>query len=272
MTMINETAFLGECPIIRPEGIYYGGRRVISLDPSLSSGLNGIGLGDVGDLLAYRQEWDPFIAAHIALWRNLNDLLEGLPDAKQCPAGIFTEAQIAPNANHEFCSSLALTRKRTWGKDPGGDILTQWNAWKDKSSADILAGASSMLKWHQDVVMRVGGDYAQELIALSKLWNVPLQLPDVPSFDLQQEIRARIEGAYISTKGVIQLIGYSAGELLGEVHDLVQATTQGLTETAKGIPKTIHWATIVLVGAAVLVGGALIVYYIPKKQIEPSRT
>lgn len=271
--LLNETAFLGECPIIRPEGIYYGGRKVIALDPSLNSGLSGIGLGDVGDLLAYRQEWDPFIAAHIALWRNLNDLLEGLPDAKQCPPGIFTKAQIPPNANHEFCSSLALTRQRTWGKDPGGDILTQWNAWKDKSSADILAGAPAMLKWHQDVVMRVGGDYTQELIDLSKLWGVSLQLPDVPSFDLQQEIRARIEGAYISTKGVIQLIGYSAGELLGEVHDLVQATAEGLTETAKGLPKTIHWAGIALTVTAVLVGGVLIVYYLPKKQqIEPSRT
>ena len=29
--MMNETVFLGECPVIRPEGIYYGGRRVIRL-------------------------------------------------------------------------------------------------------------------------------------------------------------------------------------------------------------------------------------------------
>jgi hypothetical protein len=39
--MINETLFLGECPIIRPEGIYYGGRKVIALDP----GLQGVGVG-----------------------------------------------------------------------------------------------------------------------------------------------------------------------------------------------------------------------------------
>lgn len=29
--MMNEQLFLGECPIVRPEGIYYGGRKVISL-------------------------------------------------------------------------------------------------------------------------------------------------------------------------------------------------------------------------------------------------
>jgi len=278
--MINETVSfggrpvlgLGECPIIRPEGIYYGGRRVIALDPSLNSGLSGVGVGDVGDLLAYRQEWDPYIGAQLALWRNLADLLESLPDTKQCPPGIFTKAQIPPSANQEFCSSLSLARIRTSNTDPGG-ILTQWNAWKDKSSADLLAGASSMLKWHQDVVMRVGGPYTQELIALSKLWNIPLHLPDVPSFSLQQEIRARIEGSYISTKGVIELIGYSAGELLGEVHDMVEATTVGLTETAKGLPKTLHWAGIAAAGTAALVVGALIVYYVPRKQqIEPSHT
>ena len=33
MTM---SAFLGECPVIRPEGIYYGGRKVIQLTPGLS--------------------------------------------------------------------------------------------------------------------------------------------------------------------------------------------------------------------------------------------
>ena len=36
--MFNENVFLGECPIIRPEGIYYGGRKVIALDPTLGVG------------------------------------------------------------------------------------------------------------------------------------------------------------------------------------------------------------------------------------------
>jgi len=31
MTFVNETAFLGACPVIRPEGIYLDGQRVISL-------------------------------------------------------------------------------------------------------------------------------------------------------------------------------------------------------------------------------------------------
>ena len=257
---MNEMVFLGECPIIRPEGIYFGGRRVIRL------GLQDVGVGDVGDLLAYRQEWEPYVAAHLALWRNLNELFEGIPDAKKCPPGIFTAAQIAnlDPTSKAFCSSLAITRMRISDTDPGG-IQTQWNAWKDRSSADIVAGASSMLEWHQEVVMRVGNDYARDLLQLSKLWNVPVTLPDIPSFSLQQQIRARIEGAYITTKGVIQLIGYSASELLGEASDLTQAVAQGLTDAAKKIPQAVSWLPWVLGGALVIVAGGALVYYVPRR-------
>jgi hypothetical protein len=268
--MINETLSLGECPIIRPEGIYYGGRRVIALDP----GLSGFGLGDVGDLLAYRQEWEPFIAAHLALWRRLNTLLENSSDAKQCPTGVFTDAQIDKNLNstlHAFCASLALTRMYTSNTHPLG-ILTQWNAWKDKSSADIVSGAAAMLKWHQDVVMRVGGSDKDDLVEIAKLWDIDIQLPDLPSFSTQQEIIARIQGAYITTKGVLQIIGYGVGETLGMVSDATQAVAQGLTDTAKALPKTAHWLGIALGVTAAVVGGALIIYYVPRRSNEPSRT
>lgn len=260
--MMNETLFfgVGECPIVRPEGIYYGGRKVISL------GLRGVGLGDVGDLLAYRQEWEPFIAAHLNLWRDLNARLEAVSDAKNCPPGIFTAAQVQTLSDtlRAFCSALALTRIRTSDTDPGG-ILTQWNAWKDKSAADMVAGAATFLQWHQNVVMRVGKDYAKDLLQIAQAWNIPVQLPDVPSFSAQQELKARIEGAYVTAKGVVQLIGYSAGELLGEARDLTDAVAKGLTDGAKAIPKALNWALIVGAVAVAVVAGGLIIYYVPRQ-------
>jgi len=42
---MNETVFLGGCPVIKPEGIYLDGRRVIRLDPTVGTAL---GVGDVG--------------------------------------------------------------------------------------------------------------------------------------------------------------------------------------------------------------------------------
>lgn len=252
---MNEQIFLGGCPIIRPEGIYLDGQRVISL------GLRGVGLGDVGDLLAYRQEWEPFIAAHLALWRQINDLLENNSAAPKCVT--------SPQDNPKFCAALALSRIRISDTDPDG-IVKMWNAWKDKSSADILAGAAPMLAWHQDVVMRVGNQYKNELMQIAQTWGITVTLPNVPPFSLQQEIRARIEGAYVTAKGVVQLIGYSAGEMLGEARDLTDAVAKGLTDGAKALPNTLHWVAVAGVIAAVVVVGGLVVYYVPRRPSPPA--
>ena len=261
---MNELVFLGGRPIAQRELVRLGNRLVAT-----HFGLGDVGVGVwPGDLLSYRQEWEPFIAAHLALWRHLNDLFEGVPDAKQCPPGIFSASQIQ-NLNptmQSFYASLALTRMYTSDTDPSG-ILTQWNAWKDKSSADVLAAAATMLQWHQDVVLRVGGPYKDDLLKLAKIWNLDIQLPAVPDFSTQQNIIARIEGAYLSTKGVLQIIGYGAADTLKLAGDTAQALAKGLSDTAKAIPKAIAspltWIGIAAVVA--LVGGALIVYYRPRE-------
>ena len=257
---MNETIFLGECPIIRPEGIYYGGRRVIRL------GLEGFGLGDVGDLLAYRQEWEPFIAAHLNLWQQVNTLLESIPEAQKCPAGIIspTQLQSVDPAAQGFCVALSLSRQYISPTDPAG-ILPQWNAWAGKSSADIVAGASAMLAWLQEVVMRVGGSYKDDLVKISTTWGVEIALPDLPSFSTQQEIIARIEGAYITTKGVIEILGYGVGEVLSGAATATQAVAQGLTDTVKAIPKTVAWLPWVLGGAVVILVGGALIYYVPRR-------
>lgn len=254
---MNETIFLGGCPVIRPEGIYLDGHRVISL------GLRGVGLGDVGDLLAYRQQWEPFISAHIGLWRYLNGLFESVSNTK-CPSGIFNSAAIPSDASKEFCISLALSRIRVSDTDPGG-ILRQWNLWKDKSSSELVDGAPAFLRWHQEVVMRVGGSYKDELLDLARRWRIRVELPDLPTFSAQQELIARIQGAYITTKGVLQIIGYGVGETLGMVSDVAEATAQGLKETARDLPKTISWMGMILAATVVVVGGALVVYYVPRR-------
>jgi hypothetical protein len=265
--MINETLSLGvgECPVIRPEGIYFGGRRVIALDPNLS-GLGSFGLGDVTDLLAYRREWEPFIAAHLELWRDLNRRFENSPDMTKCPPGIFKDSQIQSldPVWRSWCAALALTRTQTSTTDPRG-ILPRWNAWKDKSSADIVAGASAMLAWHQDVVMGVGGPDKNKLVEIAKFWEIKIQLPDLPPLSTQQDIISRIQGAYIATKGVLQLFGYGAYDALVGTASVAQAVAQGLTDTAKEFPKTARWIGIAAGVAVAVVGGALIVYYIPRR-------
>ena len=253
--MMNETVFLGGCPVIRPEGIYLNGQRVIRL-----------GLGDVGDLFAYRKEWEPFIAAHLALWRDMNNRFENSPDVTRCPPGIFTNAQITTTDPvwRSWCASLALTRMMTSTTDPNG-ILPRWNAWANKTSAQIFSGAPDMLKWLQDVVVQVGGPDKDKLLEIGKAWEIEIKLPDLPTFSTQQEIIAETEGAFTATKGILQLLGYGVSDTLQGAASVAQAAAQGLKDTAKALPDTARWIGIAAVVAAVVVGGALVVYYIPRR-------
>lgn len=227
----------------------------------------GIGDGDVGDLLAYRREWEPFIKAHLDLWRHLNAVLEDTQIAHDvCPSGIFDPKRIVGNpAEAALCADLLLTRIRTSATNPAG-ILTQWNLWKDASSDQMVAGAQTMLAWHQSVVLDVGGPMKDDLVRIGKLWGVDMQLPDLPAFSLQQNIISRIEGAFISTKGELKLIGYAAGETLRLAGDTGQAIAEGLSDTAKALPKAASDALKWIGVAVVLVGGALVVYYIPRSK------
>lgn len=243
------------------EAIFLGGRPIARRD--------AIGLGDAwpGDLLAYRQEWEPFIAGYLAQWRYVNQMLEGIPAAKQCPAGIFNVSQIQglDPTMRSYCASLAISRQYTSATDPSG-ILPQWNAWANKSSAEVLAAAGTMLKWHQDVVMRVGGPYKDQLLQIAKMWNLDVELPDVPTLSQQQDIIARIEGAYTTAKGVLELVGYGVGGELTMVADTAQAVAQGISDTAKKLPSAVPtgWVWVGVAAVVVLAGGALLVYYHPR--------
>lgn len=258
---MSEMIFLGGCPVIRPEGIYVNGRRVIRL------GLEGaVGLGDVGDLLAYRKMWEPFIAAHLELWRDMNRRFENSPDVRRCPAGIFKNADIKdPDPVwRSWCASLALTRMMTSSSDPDG-ILPRWNAWANKSSAEMVTGASEMLKWLQSVVLQVGNADKDKLLSVAKAWGIDVTLPGLPSFDLQRDLIARTEGAFVTTKGLLQILGYGAGETLRGATNVAQATAEGLKETARDIPSTVRWVAVAGVIVAVIVGGVLITYYVPRQ-------
>jgi hypothetical protein len=253
------------CPDIRKDGIYLDGQRVIRL------GLQDVGVGvDVGDLLAYRQMWEPFIAAHLNLWRSLNELLESTPTAKKCPEGMFKTEQLSRDLNAEelqYCSMLRASRMRTSTTYPLG-IQPQWNEWTGKSSSEMVNGAESMLKWHQSVVMDVGGPYKDELLKIANYWGLAIELPPVPEFSKQQELRARIEAAYISTKGVLQIIGYGLGETLKMAGSAGEAIAEGVEETAKklpeAVPKTSTW--IGVAGVFALAGMGLIIFYVPRRR------
>ncbi len=261
---MNETISLGGCPVIRPEGIYYEGRRVIRF------GMSGLsGPGEVQDLLAYRSQWEPFIATHLDLWRRVNERLEAAAGAKSCPPGIFEAKQIENLSTYEreFCALLVLSRRYTSNTDPLG-IRPQWNAWVGKSSSYILINAKPMLEWHQSVVMLVGSRYKDELLSIADKYGIGIELPNVPAFSVQQDLISRLESAWTSLKGVIGIVAYGPGETLKIAGNVGEAVAEGLKEAARDIPKTAHWVAVTATVALVVVGGVLVAYYIPRRQAK----
>lgn len=235
-------------------------------------GVPVVGFGDVGptDLFMYRRMWEPFIAEHLALWRALNDNLENSADTQKCPAGVFTSDQIAnlEPALRAFCNALSVTRARV-GDTPDG-ILPQWNLWSGKSSSEILAAAAVMLKQQQDVVARVAGSYKDDLLKIAKYMGIAIQLPPVPSFSTQQSVISQIEGAYTTVQGVLQIAGYGTGSTLVWVGNQTKAATEGLTDTIKGAGEAVRssWTWIGIAAVLAVVGGVLVVYYVPRSKPE----
>jgi hypothetical protein len=227
----------------------------------------GLAAADPTDLFAYRRLWEPFIRAHLNLWRKLNDNMEGSAGAQQCPPGIFPADQIANLSTvlKAHCAALDITRMRIDPVDANG-ISAQWNLWSNRSSAEILAAADVMLKQQQDVVARVAGQYKDQLLAIGKQLDIPIELPPVPSISSQQSVIAQLEGAYTTVKGVLQIAGYGTGTGLMWASNQSKAVAEGITDTVKGAAAAAQstWTWIGLGAIVVLAGAGLIVYYVPK--------
>ena len=230
-----------------------------------------VGFGDdVGpvDLFSYRRMWEPFIAAHLNLWRMLNENMEDMVGSQQqCPSGIFTPDKIAnlDTILRAHCAALDLTRIRISDTDPNG-ILTQWNLWQGSSSSQILNAADVMLKQQQGVVMNVAGQYKDELLAIAKQLGIAIQLPPTPALSTQQSVIAQLEGAYTSVKGILQIGGYAAGSTLMWAGDQTKAVTEGLTDTVKGAGEAAKssWTWIGIGVGIAIVGAGVLIYYVPR--------
>ena len=249
------------------ELVRLGGRPVI--------GFGFVGEADAGDLFAYRRMWDPFILDHVRLWLKVNDALESTSLARQqCPPGI-TDAQIQQlqtDTAKQLCTALNTTRSAV---DPTNGILAQWNAWAGRSSSDIVSNAEKMLRQQQAVVALVSGRLSDELVQIGQDWTIPIELPNLPELSVQQLVISRIESAFTTVKGVLQVAGYVARNVAGAtsnavhfVADQTKAVAEGLTSTIKALPKVAETVgTRVGITAIVmlaLTGAGLLLYYVPR--------
>ncbi len=255
------------------EAIYRGGQLVRGFGLSETS-LDEFGLGQFStwppQLLAYRKRWEPFIAAHLAIWRALNAAFEGSQDSANCPPPALSEISKRPL---DFCHALNLTRMRL-ADDPAIGIVAQWNAFHDQPASYVVQNAATILKYYQDVVVRVGGPYKDELVEIGEQFGIAVTLPPVPDFTLQELTIAQIQGAGYVVAGVLEIVGYKlvAGHkaIIKTAINANKAIAAGLQKAAQEIVAG-YWSTQKVIGvtaviAVAVVGAGLLVYYVPKRK------
>jgi hypothetical protein len=147
----------------------------------------------VGDVLAYRRMWDPYV---LSVARAL------------LAAGDAWEHR-SPGINENILSPAAAGNPKTFDRIAAAyrqyaqDLMSSWNAHAGLPSQDIFLQSSAILADEQAVVDRIGSFYLPQLRR-----DAPgLSLPDPPSFDLQRSVVAELEGAGIAAKGILHIVG-----------------------------------------------------------------
>lgn len=280
--MMNETIFLGGCPIIRPEGIYYDGRRVIRL-----------GLGDVGCSGINLDDWKTRNRVKLYpgqrirwIFARSTDDKASLDDIRAQAEGSFGTASVF----QKWFDPVALL--------PGD--LTETEAGKIDNLKVLGIGTREAM---------IAAGQAAGLVIAQKAEDMPgpilVRLPKVyvlvefiyrgtqnsmpwPVYD-----DAVIARKWCPTEAQWGLsIAFGQGKDAAVVpkettlsnpstytplpsSETIAKTADELSDAAKALPKAINWALVAGAVAVAVVGGALIIYYVPRRpsppRLEPTR-
>jgi hypothetical protein len=193
-----------------------------------------VGFGAIttpGDVLAYRNLWDPYVVGTLQGINQCGDVL--LAVSANPPAGISAQTLVDMGNNYH---------------DLATKYLAEWNQFAGLQDIDIVAQGGLILTTFQDIVQRLGklrADPSFSTYCVSKM-------PDPPSLDVQKAVLSRIEGLGILAHGVLQFFVSSETEGLKVVASDVG---KGAKDVIKALP--IPW--YVWVGA-----GLAVVWIVPK--------
>ena len=208
----------------------------------------GFGIVTPGDVIAYRQMWDPYVVG------VAQGFVQCQTDWNNAAAGqSSTGADLA-----QFASPPDATTLKLWANAQSlnaQSIMSMWNAHAGLSDAEIVLIAGGILQDFQNVVKAVGQQYVPQLQR-----DCPnIAIPAPPAYSLQSQVIARIQGAGILANGVLQILGIGASGALDTAVSLERwtaATANKIVDTA-----TSWWAWA---AGAVIVGGAVAIVYAPE--------
>lgn len=216
----------------------------------LGLGKAGVGFGIVtpGDVIAYRQMWDPYVTGVASAF------LQCQTDWQNAAAGQSnTGANLA-----QFASPPDATTMGLWANAQGlnsQSIMNAWNAHAGLSDAEIVLIAGGILRDFQHVVKSVGREYVPQLQR-----DCPnIAIPAPPSYDLQAQVIAQIQGAGILANGVLEILGIGASGALDTAVSLGQWTKH---QAEKVIDTATSWWAWGF--GAIIVGGAAAIVYAPE--------
>jgi hypothetical protein len=189
-------------------------------------GLGLLGIVLPGDVLAYRNAWQPYVFASIAQMSLCAQAIDNIL-ASDPQGGVYDIFRGEAQALHQAA-------------DGNGLILQWWNKFAGMTDDQIVAGAADILRGHQTTVIEV-----------NRLRNVAIEFgctqgwPDPPSYFDQLRIIDRIEGLGILAKGELSIAGKAANQFV----NFIDRKTNQLADTL-----TSPW----FLGGAVAIGATLL--------------
>lgn len=170
------------------------------------TGLGLFGIVLPGDVLAYRNAWQPYVLASLTAMQTCAQAIDNiLANAPQ--GGAYDIYRGEAQALHQAA-------------DGNGLIVQWWNKFAGMTPDQIVAGAPDILRGHQTVVIEV-----------NRLRNVAIEFgcrtgwPDPPSYIEQLRIIDRIEGLGILARGELAIAAKAAN---GFVNFIAKAGSGGL--------------------------------------------
>lgn len=276
--MLNETIFLGGCPVIRPEGIYLDGRRVIRL------GLNDVGVGDITCPNVDVDQWKQTHRVRLYPEQRMRWLFAVTSTGQTAnalramfettifpynPVFLRWFSWVALNPGDSFGTSGKIDNVKMLAYGTKDEMI----AVAAKAGLGIAQRAEDMLPLHvKDPKVYVLVEFDYRSIETSMPWPVfndstlkskwcPIDADVALSIAFTQSADARSIPKETSLNNPSTYLPIPSSETIEK------AAADAAKAAAEAAGRAAPWGII----AAVVVGGALLVYYLPRKQQQEPR-
>ncbi len=230
-----------------PESIFVG---VGSIPLWARVGRIGAVMTTPGDVLAFRQMWDPYVSA------IYNAMLACSNAWSSAAAGSNTPTSGSVINTAQFAVPPDATTLKLWASGMAQDaatLQTQWNYYQglvttSAGAAQFMSIAPDVLQFFQATVLHAGQYYVPEI--QKNCPGIGASIPAPPTFDVQSQVIGQIEGLQLIAKGALGFLGIGTSGALEFYKRLGQKGEQVIDTTTNNLP--------LILGAGIALGAAVV--------------